>query len=72
MEDAHAAVLNLDGKSGDDKTSFFAVYDGHGGSSVAEFSGRTVHKTLVELPEYQQGDYPAALKRAFLKTDELL
>jgi protein phosphatase 2C family protein 2/3 len=31
MEDAHATVLNLDGKTGDEKTSFFAVYDGHGG-----------------------------------------
>lgn len=31
MEDAHATVLNLDEKTGDEKTSFFAVYDGHGG-----------------------------------------
>jgi protein phosphatase 2C family protein 2/3 len=32
MEDAHATVLNLDGKTGADKISFFAVYDGHGGA----------------------------------------
>ena len=32
MEDAHAAVLELDeGKS--DSNTFFAVYDGHGGAS---------------------------------------
>lgn len=31
MEDAHATVLNLDEKTGDEKASFFAVYDGHGG-----------------------------------------
>jgi protein phosphatase 2C family protein 2/3 len=33
MEDAHATVLNLDEKTGDEKASFFAVYDGHGGES---------------------------------------
>ena len=37
MEDAHAAILDLDGVDGGpkpkaDRTSFFAVYDGHGGS----------------------------------------
>lgn len=32
MEDAHATVLNLDEKVGDEKASFFAVYDGHGGT----------------------------------------
>jgi len=31
MEDAHAAVLDLDG-SGDKSNTFFAVYDGHGGT----------------------------------------
>lgn len=31
MEDAHATVLNLDERKGDEKASFFAVYDGHGG-----------------------------------------
>lgn len=72
MEDAHTTILNLDGKTGDEKASFFSVYDGHGGSTVAEFSGQTVHKTLVETQEYKDGDYAAALKRAFLGTDEQL
>jgi len=31
MEDAHATVLSLDERTGDQKISFFAVYDGHGG-----------------------------------------
>jgi serine/threonine protein phosphatase PrpC len=31
MEDAHATILSLDEKVGDEKASFFAVYDGHGG-----------------------------------------
>lgn len=31
MEDAHAAVLDLD-QQPDKSNSFFAVYDGHGGT----------------------------------------
>ncbi|SPO41689.1 related to PTC3 - ser/thr protein phosphatase PP2C [Pseudozyma flocculosa] len=70
MEDAHATILNLDGKTGDEKASFFAVYDGHGGKTVANFTGETLHKRLAETEAYKKGDYPAALKRAFLQTDE--
>ncbi|KAI8445328.1 protein phosphatase, partial [Phakopsora pachyrhizi] len=82
MEDAHAAVLDLDSASPEssnstdstkpksDKNSFFAVYDGHGGATVAEYSGNTVHFKLRSTDEYKQQDYEAALKRAFLATDE--
>ena len=38
MEDAHAAVLDLDGP-GEGSNAFFAVYDGHGG---VFFFGSTV------------------------------
>jgi serine/threonine protein phosphatase PrpC len=34
MEDAHAAVLDIDG-GGSDSTAFFAVYDGHGGENIS-------------------------------------
>lgn len=34
QEDAHAAVLDVDGAS---RTGFFAVFDGHGGKEVAKF-----------------------------------
>ncbi|KAA1113371.1 Protein phosphatase 2C 2 [Puccinia graminis f. sp. tritici] len=83
MEDAHAAVLDLNHAPPNsssttpasteptkERTRFFAVYDGHGGSTVAKFSGDTVHFRLRSTAEYQSGDYEAALKRAFLATDE--
>lgn len=69
MEDAHATVLNLDG-SESEKNAFFAVYDGHGGSSVAKFSGENVHKRLSNDPAYHEKQYELALKRAFLGTDD--
>jgi len=85
MEDAHAAILDLDGPD-ETPNSFFAVYDGHGGksqfaplclshprspgSTVAKFAGQNVHKRLVTEESYKQKDYAAALKKAFLGTDE--
>ncbi|PPR01739.1 hypothetical protein CVT24_001559 [Panaeolus cyanescens] len=69
MEDAHAAVLDLDGEA-DKSNTFFAVYDGHGGSSVARFAGQNVHKRLVTEESYKEGDFSTALKKAFLGTDE--
>ncbi|GAA5896278.1 hypothetical protein JCM5296_002934 [Sporobolomyces johnsonii] len=71
MEDAHAAVLSLgDESSAGKKTSFFAVYDGHGGSTVAKFAGDTVHSRLAANDFFKKRDFEAGLKRAFLETDE--
>lgn len=69
MEDAHAAILDLD-EAGKESNSFFAVYDGHGGSTVAKFAGQNVHRRLISEEAYKNKDYPAALKNAFLGTDE--
>ncbi|CAA7261515.1 unnamed protein product [Cyclocybe aegerita] len=69
MEDAHAAILDLDGPEATSNT-FFAVYDGHGGSTVARFAGQNVHKRLVQEESYKEANFETALKRAFLGTDE--
>lgn len=66
MEDAHSLLLKLDGS----KNAFFGVYDGHGGSSAAKFSGDHVPKRLASEEAYKAEDYQVALKRAFLGTDE--
>lgn len=42
------------------------------GSGVAEFAGRTLHSRLIGSEEYKRSDFAAALKRAFLGTDEAL
>lgn len=69
MEDAHAIVLDLEAAN-DKQNCFFAVYDGHGGSSVAKFAGLNVHKRLVTEEAYKNDDYELALQKAFLGTDE--
>jgi len=69
MEDAHAAVLSLD-EGAENSNTFFAVYDGHGGGSVAKFAGINVHKQLVAEEAYREKRFEEALKRSFLGTDE--
>lgn len=78
MEDAHAAVLSLlpDDKKIDTttlpKTSFFAVYDGHGGSKASIFAGESLHKILATQESFISGNYENALKDCFLSTDRAL
>jgi protein phosphatase 2C family protein 2/3 len=48
----------------------FSPYSLAVGSAVAKFSGQTLHDRLAASEEYKKGDYAAALKRAFLGTDE--
>ncbi|RPA95594.1 PP2C-domain-containing protein [Choiromyces venosus 120613-1] len=78
MEDAHAAVLDLQ-KSDDPakigpegKISFFGVYDGHGGDKVALFSGENVHKILAKQSAFKDSNYEQALKDGFLATDRAI
>lgn len=68
MEDAHAINLSLE-EGQDETNAFFAVYDGHGGASVAKYAGENVHKKLISDNAYKSKDYPLALKNAFLGTD---
>lgn len=81
MEDAHAAVLDLQaenvdkefkGASVDDRLSFFGVYDGHGGDKVALFAGENIHKILAKQEAFKNKDFEQALKDGFLATDRAI
>lgn len=81
MEDAHTAVLDLQAEvSGqdfktapiEDRLSFFAVYDGHGGDRVALFAGENVHKIITRQETFKNGNIEQALKDGFLATDRAL
>jgi protein phosphatase 2C family protein 2/3 len=82
MEDAHAAVLDLqsvaeDGKESkpagaDTRLSFFGVYDGHGGDKVAQFAGENIHLIIAKQDAFKKGDIEQALKDGFLATDRAI
>ncbi|XVE71273.1 hypothetical protein DITRI_Ditri10aG0137800 [Diplodiscus trichospermus] len=67
MEDAHAAYPDLDAS-----TSFFGVYDGHGGKVVAKFCAKYLHQQVLKNEAYAAGDIVAALQRAFFRMDEMM
>lgn len=68
MEDSHTHILSLPDDPG---TSFFAVYDGHGGAKVAEYAGKHLHKYITRRPEYVD-DVKHALQQGFLDLDEAM
>ncbi|KAG0240984.1 Protein phosphatase 2C 2 [Actinomortierella wolfii] len=69
MEDAHTTLLEVEDSDG---TAFFAVYDGHGGSNVARYSGEGLHWRIVRDAAFQRKDYRAAIKNGFLEMDRAL
>ncbi|KAH7671833.1 protein phosphatase 1G protein [Dioscorea alata] len=67
MEDAHAALPDLDAS-----TSFFGVYDGHGGKVVAKFCAKFLHTQVLKQEAYSAGDLGASIQRAFFRMDEMM
>ncbi|CZT20998.1 probable protein phosphatase 2C [Ramularia collo-cygni] len=86
MEDAHAAILDLqphegkgengDGElvpaAGDVRISFFGVYDGHGGDKVALYTGEHLHKIIAKQESFKKLDFEQALKDGFLAIDRAI
>ncbi|XP_004498799.1 probable protein phosphatase 2C 60 [Cicer arietinum] len=67
MEDAHAALLDID-----TSTSFFGVYDGHGGKAVAKFCAKYLHQQVFRSEDYTAGDVGTSLQKAFFRMDEMM
>ncbi|RLN08725.1 putative protein phosphatase 2C 21 [Panicum miliaceum] len=66
MEDAYAVAPDLD-----DTTSFFGVYDGHGGAEVALLCARLFHIELQVHPNYQS-NLNNAIRSVFSRMDQVL
>lgn len=67
MEDAHAAYTDLD-----NSTSYFGVYDGHGGKEVAKFCANYLHQQVLRHEAYLAGDLATSVQKAFLRMDEMM
>ncbi|OQN96888.1 hypothetical protein B0A48_17442 [Cryoendolithus antarcticus] len=83
MEDAHAAILDLqpltegDTKeptpaASDVRISFFGVYDGHGGDKVAIYTGEHLHRIVAKQAAFKEGNFEQALKDGFLAIDRAI
>ncbi|KAK4496605.1 hypothetical protein PRZ48_012585 [Zasmidium cellare] len=81
MEDAHAAVLDLQPLEGEEelkpaasdvRISFFGVYDGHGGDKVALYTGEHLHKIVAKQESFKSKDFEQALKDGFLAIDRAI
>ncbi|CAH0406425.1 unnamed protein product [Chilo suppressalis] len=64
QEDAHNTILDFD-----EKTSFFAVYDGHGGAEVATYCSQKLPDYIKNTEAYKKGEMIKALEDAFLEFD---
>ena len=52
---------------GDPELSFFAVYDGHGGTGVANYLKDHLHEFILDMPEYKEGNIEESVLKAFLQ-----
>jgi len=67
QEDAHNAIINFD-----DHTSLFAVYDGHGGHEVAEYTAKKLPAFIKQNKDYQAGNIHKALVDCFVEFDRTI
>ena len=56
----------------DPDLGFFAVYDGHGGTGVANYLKDHLHEFILSQAEYKEGDIPEAILKSFLAVDSEL
>ncbi|XP_047064016.1 probable protein phosphatase 2C 42 [Lolium rigidum] len=68
MEDAHATIGDLDVSTA---TSFFGVYDGHGGPAVSMFCARHLHVEVRNHPGFKD-NLPTAVASAFVRMDQMM
>ncbi|KAG0165119.1 Protein phosphatase 2C 2 [Apophysomyces sp. BC1034] len=66
MEDAHTAIASHEKTN----ASFFAVFDGHGGSAVAKYSSENLYKKVFGSDAFQRGRYREALRRSYMEIDQ--
>ncbi|RCH94703.1 Protein phosphatase 2C 2 [Rhizopus stolonifer] len=66
MEDAHSAYTSYANTG----ASFFAVFDGHGGSKVASYSGNQLYKKIMNSPAFYKGKYRETIRNGYYGIDE--
>lgn len=49
---------------------YYAVYDGHGGTEVAQLVEKILHKNILLHPAFEKRDIETAIKEGFANTDK--
>lgn len=70
QEDAHNAILQYG--DAEMNSSFFAVYDGHGGSEVAEYCSMKLPPFILKSKEIADKNYSKGLEQSFIDFDATL
>lgn len=65
------SLLNYDSMDGKN-VSLFGVFDGHGGSEVAQYTARHLPNYIKKIQSYKDGQLEVALEEAFLQFDKHL
>lgn len=68
MEDSHKAKVGLDNDLSE--WSYFAVFDGHAGSFVSEYSSENLLNCIIQTKEFKSKDIVKGIHTGFLKIDE--
>jgi hypothetical protein len=55
---------------GDPELAYFAIYDGHGGTGVANYLKDHLHEFILNQSEYQEGNMEEAIVKAFLQVSQ--
>ena len=56
---------------GDPELAYFAIYDGHGGTGVANYLKDHLHEFILDQSEYREGNMEEAIVKAFLQVGRL-
>ncbi|XP_065558567.1 uncharacterized protein LOC136026171 isoform X4 [Artemia franciscana] len=72
MEDRHVVIQDMNGLFNlktSVPVSYYAIFDGHGGTDAAFYAAAHLHYNLVHSP-YFPDDIPQAIRQAFKETDQ--
>lgn len=74
MEDSHIVDLNIGKDKSHDQIACYCIFDGHGGSTVAQFCGEHFSRILRSQEEFKREKpcFSKALVEAFIAADEEL
>ncbi|XP_023932955.1 protein phosphatase 1F isoform X1 [Lingula anatina] len=72
MEDRHVIIDDLNSLfklKGHPPQSYYAVFDGHGGTDAAAYAAAHVHLNIIQHPAFPE-DMEKAMKEGYIATDE--